>query len=109
VRAHGVVTARNPHARRCGDALDGGVVGTGPQQGATGEHRWGPGVAPGKTSGGGAHRGGRATVGWQEVAGAVAFRWEGGSGGVVLWLAVEAGEVAVGAASESGMKTWRGG
>jgi hypothetical protein len=43
------------------------------RQGVAGEHRWGPGEAPGKKSGDGAHRGGRATVGRREVAGAVAF------------------------------------
>jgi hypothetical protein len=30
-------------------------VGGGRRQGATGEHRWGPEVAPGKKIGGGAH------------------------------------------------------
>jgi hypothetical protein len=57
-------------------------VGAGQRQGAANEHRWGSGVALSKKSGGGAHRGGRATVGRWDVAGAAAFRWEGGSGGV---------------------------
>jgi hypothetical protein len=53
--SRGAVTARSSSARQCGDALDGGVVGAGRWQGAAGEHRWGPGVAPGRRSGGGAH------------------------------------------------------
>jgi hypothetical protein len=47
-------------------------------QGVVGEHRWGPGEAPGKKSGDGAHRGGRATVGRREAAGVTVFN----SGGV---------------------------
>jgi hypothetical protein len=83
VRAHGQVTARSSHARRCGDALDDGAVGVGQRQGVVSKHRWGPGVASGKKSGDGAHRGGQATVGRREVASAAVFRWEGGSDGVV--------------------------
>jgi hypothetical protein len=60
----------------------GGAVGAGQRQGAAGKHRWGPGVTPCKKSGAEAHRGGRAMVGWREAAGAAAFRWESGSGGV---------------------------
>jgi hypothetical protein len=33
-------------------------VGAGRQQGVAGEHQWGPGVAPGKEEGAGAHRNG---------------------------------------------------
>jgi hypothetical protein len=60
-RACSAVTARSSRARRRGDALDGGVVGAGRQQGAAGEHRWGPRVAPGRRSGGGAHPSGGST------------------------------------------------
>jgi hypothetical protein len=74
------------HAHGRGDALDGGTVGAGRRQGVADEHQWGPGVAPGKKSRDGAHRGGRATVGRQEVAGTAAFRWEGGSDGVAASL-----------------------
>jgi hypothetical protein len=61
MRAHGTVIARISRARRRGDALDGGAVGAGWRQGAVGEHRWGPGVVPGKRSGGGAHASGGST------------------------------------------------
>jgi hypothetical protein len=73
--------------------------GAGRRQGVTGEHRWGPWVAPGKKNGGGAHRGGRATMGRREVAGAVVFWWEGGSGGVA---ASSEGPAASGGGGESG-------
>jgi hypothetical protein len=46
-------------------------------QGVLGEHRWGPGEAPDKKSGDRAHRGGRATVGRREMAGAAAFNGGG--------------------------------
>jgi hypothetical protein len=59
-----------------------------------------PGVASGKKNGGGAHRGGRVTVGRRKVVGAATFRWEGGVLGAVMQLAAEAGKVVVGAASE---------
>jgi hypothetical protein len=50
-------------------------VGADRRQGAVGEHRWGPRVAPCKKSGGEAHQGGRATVGrWEAVAGAASER-----------------------------------
>jgi hypothetical protein len=52
--------ARHACSRR-GDALDGGAVGAGQRQGAAREHRWGPGVAPGRRSGGGAHPSGGST------------------------------------------------
>jgi hypothetical protein len=73
VHAHGAVTACNSRERRLGDVLNGGAVGASWRQGVVGEHRWGPKVAPGKKSGGRAHRGGRAKVGRWEVAGAAAF------------------------------------
>jgi hypothetical protein len=59
------------------------------RQGVAGEQRWGPGVAPGKKSEDGAHRGGRMTVGRREVAGAVAFN----SGGVAPVVVDEGGGV----------------
>jgi hypothetical protein len=52
-------------------------------QGVAGEHRWGPGVAPGEKSEDGAHRGGRATMGRREVAGAAVFN-DGGVAPVVV-------------------------
>jgi hypothetical protein len=82
LRALRMVTVHSSCARRRGDALDGGAVGACRRQGAASEHRWGPGVAPGKKSGGGAHQGGRATVERREVAGAAVFRWEVSSDGV---------------------------
>jgi hypothetical protein len=38
-----------------GNGARAGVVGAGRQHGAANEHRWGPGVAPGKKINGGAH------------------------------------------------------
>jgi hypothetical protein len=58
------LVVRSPRAartRRRDDALDGGAVGAGRWQGAAGEHRWGPGVAPGRRSGDGAHPSGGST------------------------------------------------
>jgi hypothetical protein len=75
---------RGARTRRRGDALDSGAMGVDRWQGSAGEHRWGPRVAPGKKNGGGAHRGGRATVGRRDVTGMAAFWWKGGSGGVVV-------------------------
>jgi hypothetical protein len=85
VRA-GVVTTRRPHAGRCGDVFTGGSAVARRQQGVAGEHRWGPEVAPGKKSEDGAHRGGQATVGRREVAGAAAF-----NGGGVAPMVVDEG------------------
>jgi hypothetical protein len=42
---------------------DGDAVGAGRWQGAAGEHRWGPRVAPGRRSGGGAHPSGGSACG----------------------------------------------
>jgi hypothetical protein len=76
-------------------------VGAGRQQGVAGEHRWGPGVAPRRRSGGGAHRSGGSTrgrrsggVGAEAVAGVGAERAPV-SCEAVRWLKVEAREVAV--------------
>jgi hypothetical protein len=63
VRAHSAVTVHSSWASRCGYTLDGGTVGAGLQQGAIGEHRWGPGVALGRRSGGGAHPSGGSSCG----------------------------------------------
>jgi hypothetical protein len=57
------------------------------RQGVAGEHRLGPREAPGKKSGDGAHRGGRAMVGQREVAGVAAFN----SGGIALVVVDEGG------------------
>jgi hypothetical protein len=46
-----VLVVRSPRVAR----VRAGAVGAGWRQGATGEHRWGPGVAPGRRSGVGAH------------------------------------------------------
>jgi hypothetical protein len=54
--------ARGPRVWWHDGALDGGAVGAGRQQGVAGEHRWGPGVAPGKEEGAGAHRNGGSTA-----------------------------------------------
>jgi hypothetical protein len=54
-RARGVVTARGPRVRWRGGGFTGGPVGAGRRQGVASEHRWGPGVAPGKKISGGAH------------------------------------------------------
>jgi hypothetical protein len=63
----------------CGNAR---AVAAGRRKGVAGEHRWGPGEAPGKKSGDGVHRGGRATMGRRKMAGATVFqRRRGGSGG----------------------------
>jgi hypothetical protein len=74
-----------PHGlrqRARGGVLDGGAVAADRRKGVAGEHRWGPGEAPGKKSGDGVHRGGRATVGRRKMAGATVFqRRRGGSGG----------------------------
>jgi hypothetical protein len=54
---------RKRGARRRGDALDGGAVGVGRRQVAASEHPWGPGVAPGRQRGRGAHPSGGSTWG----------------------------------------------
>jgi hypothetical protein len=64
---------RNGHARWSSDALGGSAVGAGRWQDAAGEHRWGPGVAPGRRRGGGAHPSGGSTCG-----GGVGCRCRGG-------------------------------
>jgi hypothetical protein len=75
-------------------------VGAGRQQGVAGEHRWGPGVAPHRRSGGVAHSSGGSTRGGQSGgvgAEAVAGAGEESSpvsGGAVLWLEVEVREEA---------------
>jgi hypothetical protein len=74
--------------RRGGTLADGSTV-AGRRQGVAGEHRWGPGEAPGKKSGDGAHRGGRATVRRRKMAGAAAFN----GGGVALVVVDEGGWV----------------
>jgi hypothetical protein len=59
-------------------------MGAGRRQGAAGEHRWGPRVAPGKKIGGGAHPiGGASGGGGGQWDGAVAFD----SGGVGMMVA----------------------
>jgi hypothetical protein len=77
---------RGHHVGRRGDVFTGGSAVARRQQGVAGEHRWGPEVAPGKKSEDGAHRGGQATVGRREVAGAAAF-----NGGGVAPMVVDEG------------------
>jgi hypothetical protein len=55
VRAHSAVTSHSSHARQRGDTLYGGLLGAGRRHGVADEHRWGPGVVPGRRRGGGAH------------------------------------------------------
>jgi hypothetical protein len=97
--ARGAVTTRSSRVRWRGDALDGGAVGAGRRQGASGEHRWGLGVAPGRRSGGGAHPSGGLACGGGagcQHRGSGRRRGKRGSGerGAVLWLEAEAREVA---------------
>jgi hypothetical protein len=48
-------------------------VAAGRQQGALGEHQWGPGVAPGKEEGAGAHQRGGSMAREKESGGSSAF------------------------------------
>jgi hypothetical protein len=70
---------RAPRGPWRGGALDGDVMGAGRRQGVAGEHRWGPGVAPGKKIGGRAHPIGGVSGGGQ-WGGAV----DGGGAGMVV-------------------------
>jgi hypothetical protein len=83
VRARGAVTTLISRVRQCGNAHDGGTVGAGRWQGAAGEHRWGPGVAPGRRSGGGAHPSGGSACGAERGVGAGAVAGVGGEGAPV--------------------------
>jgi hypothetical protein len=80
---------------------DGSVV-TRRRQGVVGEHRWGPEEALGKKSGGGAHRGGRATVGRQEVVGVAAL-----NGGGVTPVVVDEGGWVLELERDPGVRRWR--
>jgi hypothetical protein len=69
----------SPRVGRHGGALTSSPAAASRRQGSRLEHHRHMVDASGKKSGGGAHRGGPAAVGWREVASAAAFRWEGGS------------------------------
>jgi hypothetical protein len=110
--------AWSPHAvRACGGAVErsrGGPVGAGRWQGVADEHRWGPGVAPHRRSGGGAHPSGGSTregrsgsVGTEAMAG-VREDKAPMSGGAVRWLEVEAREVAAARRQAEREKSWVG-
>jgi hypothetical protein len=98
--ARGAITARSSRTRWRGDALDGDVVGASRRQGAADKHRWGPGVAPGRRSGGGAHPSVRLDVRDRSDGGDAEAEAGGGderdpmSDGEARWLAAEAREVA---------------
>jgi hypothetical protein len=66
-------------ARRCGGALAGGPVVASRRQGLGLEHHDYAADAPGKESGGGAHRGGRGIGGAERRLGAATSSLEGGS------------------------------
>jgi hypothetical protein len=80
---------------------DGSVV-TRRRQGVAGEHRWGPEEALGKKSGDGAHRGGRTTVGRQEVVGVAAL-----NGGGVTPVVVDEGGWVLELERDPGVRRWR--
>jgi hypothetical protein len=77
-RVRNKLTMWSPRAvRACNGALVSGSAVAHRWQGVAGKHRWGPGEAPGRKGGDGAHRGGRAMVGRRKAAGAAVFNGGG--------------------------------